>query len=237
MKGSPVTYPTWPVTEKPEPVTPDDKDPSKDFVPVSSPWVLDHYASAELLLLDITFLGLLQGPWDFSRGARTERKYYNETGDIVVRDAYTYVMDASNKSIVSVKRHIEWYNSDASVKVSKDITPSMDVKKIKQLNRDVRQGRIDYLESAAEDMRSQSAFVPEPIKSQLIMVADMMDAMFLHYETEVTRYVSRGTTDLEDAVNSETDPTILTTLGITTPIGWTVKESIIYQITGVAPNV
>ncbi len=66
--------------------------------------------------------------------------------------------------------------------------------------------------------------------------------LFAHYEVQVQHYIDRGTSEFENAVLNETDPTILSILAITArepdtdfPNGLTVKQSIVYQLTGVKP--
>lgn len=240
MKMTPVSPPVFKKKAPVDASKPEDKNPALDPVAPPSTWAFDHFGSAELLKIDITFHDLLQGPWDFSRGARTVRKYFTMEGSVAIEDTYTYTMEADNRSVKSLARHIEWFNADGSVKVSKDISPTMTAKKLKSLNRDVRQGRIDYLESAAEAMRTMAPSYPEPYKTGMLQIAAGIDGMFEFFAAEVTAYIARGTTAFETAVAAadSTSPVFAILETIPDPArGWTVRESIIYQLNGTEPNV
>lgn len=199
---------------------------------------LEEYGETEILQTDITLLGFGADPWDFSRGARTERNYRDDDGLIVVQDKYTYEMDAGNRNITKIVRHIHWVDETGATEVQKDITQAIDAKKLKAINREVRQGRIDYLEAAAEDMRTMSALYPEPYKTGMLTVADSIDAMFEHYAAEATAYITRGTMAFEDAVRLGEGPMQPILYTVPNPAtGWTVRDSILFQLTGEVPNV
>lgn len=205
--------------------------------------LFDTYGEDELLILDIQHLGLTQNPWDYRRGAKTERIYNCVTdGNICVKHLFTYTFSNGERDIQDIHVKIEWYDASEQVKLTKEYDKLMSAKQRKQINREIRQGRLDHLEGEAENLRTLALGVPEPFKTQYNTVADNLDFLFSHYQTEVNSYIQRGTMDFENAVNNETDPTILAILAIPAlppqpefPNGMTVKESIIYQLTGVIP--
>lgn len=193
------------------------------------------------LLVDFSIIGLDAYEWQYDRGARAQRLYKNGD-DVAVRDTYSYSYDASNRFVTSYVRTIEWLAEDGSVSISKNVTPSLTGKKIKELNRAIRQGRIDYLESAAEALLALSETVPEPLKSQFAQISQSIDLLFEHYSTQVVAYIHRGEDDFEDAVENELEASMVSILALPArppdsvfTNGLNVKQSIIYQLTGVIP--
>lgn len=205
--------------------------------------IFEEYSESELLLTDIQFLGLNQGAWEFNRGARTTRDYTDDSDNLLVRDSFSYTLTNSDRDVATLTRQIEWFNSSGTAEITKDTTPTISQKQLKAVNREIRQGRLDYLESAAENLRTIAETLSDPLKSQYISIADSIDALFVHYGSEVTHYIQRGTLEFENAVNGETDATILAVLALPSrpadaefPVGLTVKQSILYQLTGVIPT-
>lgn len=187
---------------------------------------------------DFGLIGLTPSVWEFSRGARKSRSYHYN-GVLAVRDNYSYNLVDEGRSVDSYTRHIEWFNTDGTVGASKDVTPPLNKKNVKELNRALRQGRMDYLESSAEELRDVADMVPEPYKGQYNMIADSIDVLFSHYSVAVSDYISRGTSTFETLVMGETATQILQILAVPSsppspsfPLGLTVKTSILYQLRG-----
>lgn len=205
--------------------------------------LLEEYSVDELKLIDIQFLGLNQQPWDFIRGARTDRKYLYPNGDVAVKDSFTYTFDSGNRNVTTINRSVAWYDASGSQILTKNLPSNISDKKLKAVNREIRQGRLDYLESAGENLRDLAATVPDPYRSAYTTIADNIDALFIHYDSQVRHYIARDASmEFENAVNNETDAATLATLALasrppdaTFPNGLTVKQSILYQLTGVIP--
>lgn len=188
---------------------------------------------------DFTLLDLLPEPWVYSRGARKVREYKGKNEEIIIRDAYEYDYIDEGRIVNGFNRTIFWLTAEGEVGQTKDTSGIINKKRLKQLNRDLRQGRIDYLEASAEELRDVAGFVPEPYKTQYNTVADSIDLLFSHYSVQVTDYISRGTRTFETMVLNETNPQILAIHAIPTsppspafPNGLTVRSSILYQIRG-----
>lgn len=209
--------------------------------------LLEEYSEDELLLINVTFLGLDQGPWILNRGQRLYREYTYK-GALNVKDSYIYEMDEDNKNVESMSRQLEWYDIEQEVGLTKSIPISTTAESLKKLNREIRQNRMDFLEANAEKLRDIADSLPkvEPYATKaakLLKVAASIDLLFKHYSTEVAEYIQRGTSSFEDAINSETNTDILTILAIPVrepddlhfPNGLTVKQSIQYQIDGTIP--
>ena len=208
--------------------------------------LFEEYGENELLVTNVTFLGLDQGPWILNRGMRLYREYKSED-NLRVKDSYVYTMDSSNRSIESMSRKLEWHRQDSTVGLIKDIPISTTPESLKKLNREVRQNRMDFLESGAENLRNIADSLPaaEPFiakATQLNQVADSIDFLFQHFSVEIAEYIQRGTSSFETAINNETDATILAIFAIPVrepdaffPNGLTVKQSIQYQIDGTVP--
>ena len=202
----------------------------------------NEYGKSELALIPIRNLDLVKTPWNFSRGAKTYREYLDNDDNVIIRVDYNYTMSADNRSIMSYTEVINWLDTQGTSFMSKSVTELLNIKNLKKLNRDIRQGRIDYLESGAEDLRNLANTLPEPYKAQYTQVADSIDYIFDFYEADINHYIQRGIMDFENAVNNENDPTMLSILSIPVrqpdayfPNGLTVIESINHQLTGIIP--
>lgn len=204
--------------------------------------LLEEYSLSELILTDIQFLGLDQKAWEFSRGMRKNRDYCDDLDNVIVKDSYEYVLSNGNRDVESYTRKIEWFEEDGTLIQEKMLSVPQNIKSIKSVNREIRQGRVDYLEAAADELRVLADSLPEPYKTQYITVADSIDLLFTHYDVEITHYIQRGTMEWETAVINESDPQISAILAIQTrqpdadfPNGLTVQQSIIHQMTGEVP--
>lgn len=203
----------------------------------------DEYSEDELKTINIQFLGLTQQPWTFKRGAKLQRHYTDENNNTIVCDEFVYTYSPDLRKIDSYTRGIEWKGEDGVTFLFKDITPVQDKKKLKQLNREIRQGQLDYLEYAAEDLKDLAQTLPEPLKTQYTTIADSINLLFSHYEVEIEHYIQRGTMEFENAINNETNPSILAILALPArqpdvlyPYGLTVKQSVIHQLNGEVPE-
>ena len=204
--------------------------------------LFEEYSKEELLTTNVQFLGLVQGAWNFSRGARTERLYKSQTGPdfVQVKDFYEYTYTNGLRNIASYVRKLQWFRKDGTVGLEKDVTPVLNIKNKKKLNRDIRQGRIDYMVAAAEELGQLSPFVPEPYKSDFLRATDSVDLILKQYEGEIVHYIDNGVMGFEDAINNEGNPVLLEVLDLgfrppdtLFPTGLTMKQSIIHQLTGV----
>lgn len=212
--------------------------------------IFEEFSKEELKLINIQFLGLKQGPWEFSRGARTQRLYKcRETPDLVhIRDYYNYTMDAENREILDYERHIEWIGHDGVVGLVQDISPELNVKNLEALNEEIRRGRMHYLKGAAKELaigaEQLNGLIPEDMRQDMIRASKHMGILFKYYADEIENYKEDGTMDFENAVLNETDTAILEILNLMTqppgldprfPNGFTVKTSILYQLNGNIP--
>ena len=154
--------------------------------------LLDEFDPKELLTINIQFLGLKQQAWEFSRGARLYRDYCYDNDNLAVRDSYTYVMINEDRDIDTYTRKLEWFNNDGSLIAEKDTTPVLNIKNKKFLNREIRQGRIDYLVAAAEGLPPLAPYVPEPYASDFLKATDSINLILSQYEKEITHYLDTG---------------------------------------------
>lgn len=190
----------------------------------------DEYSEEELDLIPIKNLskplGLDRLPWEFSRGAKTFRHYKKLKSDgsgetfsaIVVEYIYTYVKDSEGKTdyrtIKTYDENVYFYNEDGSLFYSIPVPASLNAKNIKEINRDMRQGRIDYLEYGAEELRdgaeqlrAYASTLPEPHKTntetlaaQYDQVAESIDFIFEFYDVEIRHYIERITLQFETKI-------------------------------------
>tara|TARA_R110000787_G_scaffold5686_9_gene20561 strand:- start:2616 stop:3239 length:624 start_codon:yes stop_codon:yes gene_type:complete len=203
--------------------------------------IFEEFSDNELMVTDIQFLGLRQGAWDFSRGARTQRVYVSpdDANLVHIKDFYTYTMSDGDRNIESYVRKIQWMDADNNVRIEKEITPILNIKNKKRINRDIRQGRIDYMVAAAEELAGFAPHVPEPYKSDFLKATDSIYVIMKQYESAISHYIDTGSKDFEVSVSSESNPVLLVILSLNVrppdeffPAGLTIKQSIIHQLTG-----
>jgi len=226
--------------------------------------IYDNYDESELKTIPIKNLAVAEGldrrPWVFTRGAKVSREYLNAEGEPEIRVVYDYEWiadeDGKHRRINGYNQRVDFLDSKGSVFQSNEVPNSLNVKNIKEINRAIRQGRMDYLESGAEQLREGAAQLKAlaentdgeakvqylTLAGQYDFIANSIDLLFNHYRTQVTDYISRGTMDFETDVNNETDAAIIQILNLPArqpddlfPKGLTVKQSIMFQLTGVKP--
>lgn len=209
----------------------------------------DLFDESELSLLNVNHLGLKKKAYQFKRGARTSQKYLDmndldgEGNPIVnAEELYTNVWSADGRRLESFTRKLYYYHQDGSVFHEIDTTPDIDDVLIEEIMESVWKRQVRYLKVAAENLADLALTLPEPYKTQYTTIANNVLIIMDHYHTEIAKYEAHGTTDFENAVLNETDPTILALLQTPVrapdtefPNGLTAKTSIIHQLTGVVP--
>lgn len=144
------------------------------------------------------------------RGAYDYRDFIcKESGEVVLRESYEYEEDEHKREITSARRIIQWFGFEDEIVYEKRVDLNYSKRKLKEINRAIRQRRIDYLESAAEDLREQASLLPigyEEIAAKYNFIADRLDDLFIHYEEQVYKYLNtRFILDFENAVISDKD--------------------------------
>lgn len=179
--------------------------------------------------LDVTLLGLTQKAWVLNKGKRDYRDYLLD-GVLSVKFRYDYIFD--NNKITDFDIYIDYYKNDGTVGISKKLEKELSKKYLVEFNRVIRQNQIDYLMGAGDDLRNDAELLPEPQKSELIAFADLIDSLWLRYETEILEYINTGNDVLLNRINNESDEPYLTGINTIDPeIGFTMKQIMINQIT------
>lgn len=222
-------------------------------------WV-DHFSKEELELIIIKNLvgpmSLHRKDWLFSRGAKTFRYYTrNKTGNqaesfnaIVVSYIYLYPEEDGEENlrvISGYEEYIEFYDEDGSRYHRIKVPSSSNKPNMRKINRVIRQGRYDYMETAAEDLLTFAPFVPEPFKADFILMGSTgLSEIVAHYKLKIDDYIK---SELylkiwEEAILSETNEHILDLLSrwvrppdALFPTGLNAKQAIIHQLTGAKP--
>lgn len=201
--------------------------------------LFDEYGEDELLLIPVKNLGLRRDPWTFSRGVKIDRKFFDENDELRVCVEVAYTYEDENREAYPSSRTIKWFKIDGTVGLERTDTLTYSVKDIKHEKRKVRQGRIDYMVAAGENLAELAAAMPEPFKTSYTQAAQSVDTILNHYELEITHYISKGNREFEDAVKNETDPAILTMLDLMVrppdaefSAGLNIRQTILHQLTG-----
>jgi len=219
--------------------------------------IFEEYDLPEILSMNFKrkHLGLEFGEWKYNRGAYEKREYFHsEDGNLVVRELYDYEyapeVDGLKRKVTKASRMIQWF--DGGGNVGHEVTVKVIDKKqsLKKINRDIRRNRIDFLEVRGEDLVDIANSIPEEARAvepyatqyqQLMYVSQQIFTLLRHYSNEIVTYVYSGDPLLELRIREEMNPTIQAILNIVTvapgqdprfPSGMTVKQSILFQITG-----
>jgi len=162
----------------------------------------EEYSISELEDKLLASYPLVQGNWVLDRGANTIKNYVDQVdGKVKIREEYTYTWDEGDRFVQDFHKTILWYTNSGDVLHTRKLKrESITPKKLKEVNRAICQGRLDYLETSADNLRKTAETLPEPLKSQYIQVADSIDFLFKHYKDETTEYVSRQTMAFETAI-------------------------------------
>jgi hypothetical protein len=203
--------------------------------------LFQEYSIQELLITDIQFLGLQQQAWEFSRGMRLYRNYlYPNTGVVGAKDSYIYTISEDLRSITQLTRKIEWFDASGTKIIEKDVTPQLNIKNLRELNRGIRQGRVDYLIGAAEQLAVLASSLPEPFATDFVRASYSIDVIMSIYKQQIYDYVETGSIGFESVIKNEGNPIMQEILALNVrppdaqfPQGLTIKSSIIHQLTGV----
>jgi len=205
--------------------------------------LFEKYHIDELKRMPIKLLAsaesLTRGPWSVVRGAKKERCYKDQNGNALIRVYYVYAYENGLRDIKSFQEFIEFSKTSGGVFLAIEVPNSNNSKTINDLNRTVRQGRVDYLETTAKALGELAPNESEPWKTNYETVSNNIDTLFNYYQSEIDEYISRGTMLLETSIKNESDQSILNLLNTDArkpdgefPNGLTVKESILYQLEG-----
>lgn len=201
--------------------------------------LFNEYSIEELNTTHVDLMGLTPKPWNFSRGAKTTRDYLYPNGDVAVRVSYSYSYSNGGRSILQPTRKIEFFNADGEMKHDADITKELNAKQLRNLNRELRQGRWDYMDDAAEKLPDFAPYVTEPYKRDFIRASQALIILHKFYEREIKSYIDDGTMDFENAIRNETNPIMLEFLSLNVrppdsdyAAGLTVLQTLLHQLTG-----
>lgn len=209
-----------------------------------SDYDLEEIKSISAKLITLNGKHNSKAQWVKSRGARIEQKYIYENTPSYIREYYTYEYGDGGRNINNYIRTIEWVDA-SGVFYSEETTPELTSYHLREVNRSARNGQMNYMEGAAFDLGELALTLPEPYKAGYLAISDGLNLIMDHYKEEIREYRERNlyTYAFEDAVNNETDPTILALHEMIVrvpdalfPLGLTAKQSIIHQLTGVEPS-
>jgi len=201
--------------------------------------LFDNFSIDELKKTHVDLMNLKALSWNFSRGAKTTRDYLYENGNVAVRVSYTYQYAEEGRSILQPTRKIQFFDDQGLVGFEQDITKELNVKQLRRLNRELRQGRWDYMDDAAENLPQFAPFLPEPFKSDFVRASQALPILHKYYEREIKSYIEDGTIDFENAIRNETNPIMLELLELNVRppdadyvAGLTVYQTLLHQLTG-----
>jgi len=201
--------------------------------------LLDEYSISELETLEIKYLDLNRQIFNFSRGAKTTRDYLYSNDSLAIQIRYDYTYKNSGRDIASVLRHVDFYDNEGNIFLTKDITKPMNITQLGDLNGDVRKGRIHYMKETAKGLPSFSPHVPEPWKSDFLKAPDAMEVLTNYYRYEIKDYIEDNSQAFEERIMSETNSFMLGVLNLNVrppdglfQNGLTIKQTICHQLTG-----
>lgn len=215
--------------------------------------IFKDYSEAELKTINynFAFLEILKKDNDYSldRGARNNRVWSyvhtDGTNQKIIEEIYVYTwkseVDGKERMVDSVSKKVRFYKADGSIGFERAIKERSDKFYLQRINRDIRHNRIDYLKSEAENIEYMLPYMTATKKVHYTGVIASIQFILKHYNVERLKYIEDGGYDFEQLLINETDTDILAHLNKTTifpgqdvkwPNGQTIKQSIIYQLTG-----
>lgn len=192
-----------------------------------------YFTNLSLSMEDITHMGLIQEAWEYDKGRRTKRDYKLNDETVVISHKYKYEMLSGTNEVLSFNSYIEYYDLSGGTGMVKYIEKRLSRKYIGEFNRIVRENQIDYLMAAGEGYRLRADTFSEPLKSQLLAFADIVDSLWIRYSSEIETYIGTGdNTELVSRIENEDDPNILMLFSVNDPdSGNSIKDVILYEIT------
>ncbi len=231
--------------------------------------LLEEYSESELRLINASLLPLAKKRWAFTRGARTEQKYLDGS-NVNAREYYTYIWSEDNRRVLDFTRTFRFQDDEGNLLFDEiDTTPDKDDLVIDEINESIRIRQVRYLRSATKRLREAANSLPPQVDQEtlnvliqlqhvhpyystpelytvfrdgLLAAADGLDFTLGYYSVQINLYEKYGTLDFENAINNETNETVLSILNSTLstpdadfPNGLTGLGSIMYQLRGIVP--
>lgn len=175
------------------------------------------------LISDFTILGFRKIAPYYDRGVKYKAVYKCATHDeVIVEKVFTDIRDSVTGVLTDLQILFNFYCEDGTIGASKtEISKSYNAAQAETEERKRRERAIDFLISEARHT---------PLEP-------LMDAIFSHYQNEQLFYKEKASTSFADAINAETDPTMLDYLATQVPFSsdptnYTIdiKSAILYQI-------
>ena len=174
------------------------------------------------LTSDFTILGFRKIAPHYDRGRKVKAEYKCvQYDDLVVEKIFRDIRDPQTGRLTDLEVTFNWYCEDGTIGLTKtEIVKELNKSQAETVERKRRARAIDFLVSEARYTANEA------------YINILMD----HYDSEITKFISKNSSQFNDALNAETDPTILTILSARVPFAsdhtYTVpiKESIQYQI-------
>jgi hypothetical protein len=201
--------------------------------------LFEDFSIEELKKTHVDLMGLTSTPWNFSRGAKTTRDYNYPNGDVGARITYTYTYANEGREINQPTRKLELFDSNGVIQLTLDITKQLNAKQLRAINREIRQGRWDYMDDAAIKLKDLAPYVPEPYATDFVRASNALPILHKYYEREIFSYIADGTIDFENVIRNETNPIMLELLALNVRppdayyiSGLTVLQTLLHQLTG-----
>ena len=168
---------------------------------------------------DFTIIGLVKASPLFDKGRKVSASYYTDITETteVVKKTFTDWYDGADWKGLDIT--FEWMDTNGDVALTKTEKKPLNIEERGAMSHKRRVRQVSSLVARS---------VGTPIEG-------MVAAIFTHYKDETLEYQELGTQTLENAINNETDPTMVgylnTVVGMPGDPTATVKDSILYEIT------
>ena len=176
------------------------------------------------LINDFTILGFRKISPYYSRGMKKHSLYLCASSDDVVVEKIFEDVFSDDGRLTGLQVTFNFYNENNEIGLTKtEIVKSLNFAEARTEQRKRRARQVDFLEAGAQGT---------PIEPYVFALID-------HYNDSIQKYITHNSNDWEYQINNETDSTILAYLSIQVPRlddptrTITIKESLLYQITGV----
>lgn len=178
---------------------------------------LKNKTREEIESIDIDLLQGLHKESKYSKGYLYQKNYYLDNDKKVLCVKRTYELVYENNFLIGEKNEIFWYDEKGDVSLQKSFVVNFSAKEAAFKKSQIRQIQIDYLQHPEKPY-------------QIPAIISAINKLFEHYKNVIIDYRLSGSNSFKEAIENETDSSILTILNTKLPDKKTVKESILYQI-------
>jgi len=147
---------------------------------------------------------LIKEAWQSKRGLKSFRYYIDDVGTKYIKVSQDYVFENGLRDVKEIlPKKIEFYDNKNELIMNFYSKQSYSKEDLDKRNREIRQARIDYLTTSAEDLRQEAELHEGDLKESFISIAENLELLYLWYEVKIKHYIDRGNTEFEKGLSDD----------------------------------